>query len=434
MKTRGSHKRSRPGSSKDDPPAKIHKSEVINPEVEIPTETNKCTCGDNVPGINKINEKNILYMHVEGGTFYAKKNDKTFKTELLQKVCCLRNSNGGLLVTHVKNRDTGFGRNLDRFDERFEKDLNNMIEDDSPYWMNYRRRWLPSTERGEYQDYILLDVEGSSSVSTQDFNTYMPNDGSIVRPKAREIAEYMSKSHKASDTKNESKIGGDEFKEDHTLPYYENRDLQFKRLDKEVLLGSQWKDLPTDKAAVEKILSCRLYNYITTFTKLEKGGVIYFGVEEEKTEPPRENAEGLPTYHYKVRGLSLTENDKRQIKTDLLTSIKQNMLWVDDKGNTLKEEDVAQKVEITFHSTKGDDTSYVIEVLVPQKFAGMVFTKKEGPFACRVSRTGDKKEIIPVDLEKWQERVTEMLTCEKCKKGARQSGEQQQQQQQPQQQ
>ncbi|XP_071095875.1 uncharacterized protein [Haliotis cracherodii] len=428
-----------PGPSTDEPPAKIHKSEVINPEVS--TETNKCKCELNVPGINKINEKNILYMHVEGDTFYAKKKDKKlktelnekFKTELLQKVCCLRNSNGGLLVTHVVDRDAGFGRNLDRFDQRFEIDLNNMIEDDSPYWMNYRRRWLQPTEKGEYQDYILLYVKGSSSVSTQAFNTYMPNDGSIERPKAREIAEYMSKFHKASDTKNDSKIGGDEFKEGDTLPYYENRDLQFKRLDQGVLQCSQGKDLPTDKAAVEKILALRLYDYITAFTKLEQGGVIYFGVEEQKTEPPRENAEGHPTYHYKVRGLSLTENDKLQIKTDLLTNIKQNMLWVDDKGNTLKEEDVARKVEITFHSTKEDDTSYVIEVVVPQQYAGMVFTEKKGPFAWRLSRTGDKKKIIPVDLAKWQDRVKMMLTCEKCKKGARQSVEQQQQQQQPQQ-
>ncbi len=241
-----------------------------------------------------------MFMHVDHWVLgqSSKKGDeatrnvvKTFTNEFFQKVCCLRNNRGGVLAVHVRNMHQACGPSLDNFDQKVSKDLSDMIEDDSPYAYNYHRQWFqeikPSGDLPASRHVIVL-VKGSSSVSTKNFNTMVPFDCSKERPRAREVAKYLSDDirHGLSCRKREGK----NFLEGKRLDFIESRGVQFKSLsqadlEKDVKEHSDLNSLP-EKLAFRLIERLDLLQYISTFTKLEGGGSFFLGIEEEKRQGP----------------------------------------------------------------------------------------------------------------------------------------------------
>ncbi|XP_048254255.1 uncharacterized protein LOC124116187 [Haliotis rufescens] len=393
--------------------------------------------------IDNINERNTLHMDVAQSILFhlRKETRQTFKEKLLKKVCSLRNSRGGILVIHVTGRDQKFGPSLDRFDE-VENDLSNMIEDDTPFCENYTRYWIDGCQGVEsgaghrYTDYILLHVSGSGSISTRDFNTYMPRYGSIIRPKARELAGVLTrvstetKPHEENNVnKQEIKVKGREKK--RLLSGYKSRDVQFKRLR---LTDSQKKTETNDGNNIReqninnitnKVMD-RLSDYVTAFTKLTEGGAIYYGIEEEKgQEKERKKAtrsqtgDGPPTHHYVVNGILMSPDMHEVVKANIMTDITENMLWHNEQGDKYGEDEINNLVEISFHSTSeaevetavgtaaGEEDTYVIEVRVKGNFRGIAFTSKTGPCADRLD---DKKDTIAVDIKDWEKRIKLLQT------------------------
>ncbi|XP_067670213.1 uncharacterized protein [Haliotis asinina] len=260
-----------------------------------PVEVEKCDeCLKHLPDIKTYykSEKHVLSMHVEYWVLgqSAKKGDerkkehvKHFTDTFFKNVCSLRNSKGGVLAIHVQNKNDSYGPCLDDFDQKVSKDLSFMIEDDSPFVYNYQRRWFVD-DSGEYNKakYIVVIVKGSSSVSTKSFNTLVPYDGSKERPRARELAMYVSENRKCGCCSENVKTG---YKEGEYVDLIESRGVQFKSMSEEDLKKDSLDH--RDMGRVEQIVyrlieKLHLLEYITTFSKLVTGGSFFLGIEEEK--------------------------------------------------------------------------------------------------------------------------------------------------------
>ncbi|XP_046551360.1 uncharacterized protein LOC124261084 isoform X2 [Haliotis rubra] len=259
-----------------------------------PDDVEKYVCLKYLPDIKTYykSEKHVLSMHVEYWVLgqSGKKGDerkrehvKHFTETFFRKVCSLRNSKGGVLAIHVQNKNDNCGPCLDDFDQKVSKDLSFMIEDDSPFVYNYQRRWFVD-QSGEYNKakYIVVIVKGSSSVSTKSFNTLVPYDGSKERPRARELAIYLSENRRCGYcTENVRTV----YKEGEYVDLIESRGVQFKSMSEDDLKKDSLDH--RDRGRVEQIVyrlieKLHLLEYLTTFSKLVSGGSFFLGIEEEK--------------------------------------------------------------------------------------------------------------------------------------------------------
>ncbi|XP_046329955.1 schlafen family member 13-like isoform X1 [Haliotis rufescens] len=308
---------------------------------------------------------------------------KQLQSEFLEKACGLRNSGGGILLVHLvglSSRDRHPGK-LDEFTDDL---LVKLIDDGTLFVDCFTKQWLDEKkELSDYYDFISITVRPKNqSVVTANFMTKIPFDSKIEDPRASNIHGLLSTRktfrHKAPLVRGR----GRKYRLLH-----ESRNVQHKAFKAEKGNEKKLQSLQRDIPALVQYIwkDQRLREYITSFSKLDKGGSYFFGVAEEKREYGRKKYVSIKLVDH---GINLSRRDLKALKHNLIEKVQSDILCCSYDGETLNIE-AHDLVVIDHHLTK--DKNYVIEVAVGA-VEGLVFYDARGPSSFAI-KEGELKRI-----------------------------------------
>ena len=360
-------------------------------------------------------------------------------TRNLQKfylyVNSLLNGKGGTVVIHSKNPNL-----LERFDQKVDKKLIDLISDGSMYHDLFERGYSDDA----HLVYRIKPCAKNKPWSTLDFKTKTSTN------KGRDVPSYVQLSvwlenlcaqpnrsfKSANEGDMEFENGKQVFiKKDYGRePFQESMTIQAKSLrhaTTQDLVRHCWKTL-------------KLNEYISAFTKIRGGGSVYFGVGEHKEEKelwisalPRctkfvklttharaekwniwkdPNLRTKPTLFYVAKGnkvktvekatgefwteaIHLTKEERVRFHRGILERVVDELKWVGV-------EEPYDPVQVFFHDVASAPTDHcVIEVKV-NYYHGLCFHDKEGPESYRIKGPGNPRTAPAphrIDFPEWVE-------------------------------
>lgn len=299
--------------------------------------------------------------------------------DFLKHMNALLNEGGGLMYLHVENPHL-----MGNFSEQVDDKLAKMIPDDSTFAEVFNRSQVDD-------NHIRYEVfHGSRPLSTLNFNTKLSLDKGLCDPTHGQIRKQCSNFHPSTEEVAVGEGGGggvldpltkDDFVNLNGFGFQESVKAQAKRVRQE--LQSRERNRSVKKLVDFFWSSVSLPEYISAFTKLDRGGSVYFGVSEEKTE------DGKTTGKFLCEGVQLNEVEQRKIRDNLQEKTISDMKW-------LAHSVPVSPIEISFHQVgTGDVRSdfYVMEVGV-KSLRGLSFYDKSGPKAYELKR--DEPKLINV--------------------------------------
>ncbi|XP_067649633.1 uncharacterized protein [Haliotis asinina] len=322
----------------------------------------------------------------------VKEDKKTRKTaredkteELTKKVSALRNAGGGALLIHLLGLSPN-DRCLALFNEYVDDTLTKLIEDGVLFVDTYSKIWLSEhTTSEKYQEYLVLIVKSSLSLTTADFKTKVTSDENLTRPTTLNIKKLLFNEQQQKEKR--PKIRGI----DDSIQ--EGRDIEFKSFHKtpfegiitqtnvKEVLEYIWKDL-------------RLREYISSFTKIQDGGSYYLGIGE--------GLEEITGYNYKTKnkilsGIRVEPSLHETVKKGLTELIRQHTIV--QIGNAAQPRSADSLVKFKFHEVDKDQV-YILEVAVGYT-PGCVFYDTPEVYTMIEGST----QMIPVEFSEWLEKV-----------------------------
>ena len=358
------------------------------------------------------------------------------ETEALQQfykyVNSLFNEVGGAVVIHSNNPNL-----LERFDQKVDSKLTDLISDGSMYHEVFKRFYFDKA----HLVYLINPPAKPKPLSTLDFKTKTSfNKGKGV-PSHGQMSVWL-------ETLCDSPVSPESADED---------DMEFEK-GKQVLIEKDYGREPFQESMTIQAKSLRqatrqdlvrycwetlkLNEYISAFTKIKCGGSVYFGVGEhkEKTELwisalPQctrfveltthgryekwniwkdRNLRTEPTLYYVAKennvkkverstgefwteAIQLTEEECNQFRSGILERVENELKWVGA-------EEPYDPVRVVFHPVaSGQADHYVIEVKV-NYYHGLCFHDKEGPESYRIKGPGDPRTdpvIYRIPLDDW---------------------------------
>ncbi|XP_067686731.1 uncharacterized protein [Haliotis asinina] len=403
-----SYERKRRGVTGAQPPPKRSRQEVRNPPKPTTrssgfvTSTNCQVCKNaRRKAKDCIQESNFVCIDIPVSLLYKgihtpqerlskeqRVEKNKLKEQFLRRVCGLRNSGGGILLVHLvglSSRDRYPGK-LNEFTDDL---LVKLINDGSLFADCFSKQWLDAKEElKDYYDFISITVRPKKqAVVTVNFMTKIPFDWKIEDPQACNIQALLS-IRKTFNHKTPQVRGG----ERKYRSLHESRNVQHKAFKAEKGEEKNLKSLLRDIPALEKYIweDQRLREYITSFSKLDRGGSYFFGISEEDRTYERKR---YVSKHLVDHGLPLSERKLEKLKIYLLRRVQSDIFCCSYDGKKLNI-DASDLVHIANHHTK--DNKYVLEVAT-SAVEGLVFYEAEGPRSFAIK----EGEIIRIPFCKW---------------------------------
>ncbi|XP_067679228.1 uncharacterized protein [Haliotis asinina] len=151
------------------------------------------------------------------------------------------------------------------------------------------------------------------------------------------------------------------------------------------------------------------------------------GVENAKSEVPSgpgimgsSPADGVLSQGYKTgyniaKGVTLMPEERSELHAEILKCVQEDMLWLRSDGSVLTREEIAGEVHIRFHCTSVVCQTYVVEVRCRNIFSGIVFYKRCGPDAFRLTGVSEKRpRVIRMDPKEWILLLKKAMECDNC--------------------
>ena len=337
--------------------------------------------------------------------------DKTPKLQQFYKyVNSLLNGKGGSVIIHVNNLNF-----LERFDQKVDKKLCDLISDGSMYHNVFKRFYFDNahlvyeiTPRPRKRPWSTLDFKTKTSVNKgKEAPTYEQ-----MKVWLQELCGPVNKED-TDECKIKFTLNEEVFikKGNRLEPFQESMNMQAKSLP-------QAKKPKLDNYCWEHL---KLKEYISAFTKVKSGGSVYFGVGEGKNItdawvpvtpqwiklgfPPMGTGNQpwkvwadqnvtTPTVYYvakqenvktketstgqfRTEALPLTKAEREQFRRGILKMVKDELKWF----GTVEPQN---PVEVSFCDVAKASTDHcVIEVKV-NYYHGLCFHDKEGPESYRI--------------------------------------------------
>ena len=372
-------------------------------------------------------------------------HDWTVETlgKFLEVINALLNSGGGNVCVHADDPYL-----LNRFDERVDNKMQDLITDGSCFTDNFVRNF----HLDKHHVIFRVKHRHRSILSTLHSNIKLSLDKGLANPtqaQIRFLVQWASKKTEKTEEEEEEEEdkplefnfsqGNEVVVKDDKGVFQESRSIQAKAVvvDKP---QQQQQGLASAKNSGE-LLAERIWKvvspYISAFCRVNEGGSVYFGVQEEKTRGKKwelattgdyqnifdmqlptgytvwkmnNNAlcvaqtkdvpeKEVQTGKFVCEGITLTNEDENALKKSIEAKVKQEMLWISTSRDPLP-----CPVRVFMRQVTGPAGLYVIEVKIKQ-FHGLCFYHKQGPLSYTLSQKTQKAELISV--EQWLDWIQE---------------------------
>ncbi|KAK7095817.1 uncharacterized protein [Littorina saxatilis] len=176
----------------------------------------------------------------------------------------------------------------------------------------------------------------------------------------------------------------------HSVCFQEDQRLQAKRIGKTL----------TQQELGDSIWNFHeLGEYISALSKVPGGGIVYFGIHEQKKKNTKFISEGVPLSHLKKCNLKESFDERAS-----------DLLWVGQTqpNDADNKRSVGTVKFIPLPDRHGQIDRYIIEVTVRQ-FKGVCFFRKNGPESYELNQENEPEEVKP-----WQ-RWAALSNCKTLK-------------------
>ena len=358
--------------------------------------------------------------------------------KFLQIMNALYNQGSGAVIVH-----TDEPHRLNKFDEKVDNELHNMITDQSCF--------TDCFERFHYDDkHIVFRVKPKERrLSTLVPNTRISVEHGTVDPSQAQL-QYLNEtaSRKQDDTPtsaNEVTLILEKDKEvfvglkSRKVAFQESRHTQAKQFPKRTIKLLKDESKTTEERIRQLANDCvkgrRLCKYVSAFSKLDGGGSVYFGLEEKKINSVKrwrrvedEEYKDVFTVHHPefsawkdgnvycvareedvpvknevktgefiCQGISLNSEERRLLSKYIKEKIKTDMLWLSRFRSPFP-------VQVKFLNVPRTSDHCVVQVKV-EKYHGLSFYKPEGPLSYELSSQKRLQTVRSITVEKWLKRV-----------------------------
>ncbi|KAK7496380.1 hypothetical protein BaRGS_00012302, partial [Batillaria attramentaria] len=317
------------------------------------------------------------------------KDEKRKKFEEFHKCLNARiNAGGGTVCVHIDKP-----HRLGSFDEKIDDRMMELIPDDSLFSQNFERHYLPDKK------HVLFRVipRPRHYLSTLNFNTTQSLNKGLSELTHGQMRSYLKELKSRTpapespgaepevtlkfERKKEVMIvkGKDE------VHFQESICMQAKSVDEKLALpgGNAHRIVDLAKYFWEGT-SKSLPHYISAFTKLTKGGSVYFGVSEGKGTGDHND---VATGSFICDGVELNDRDCEDLKKLILRYVREKMMWIPGL------EEHCNPVDVKFHEVKKAGCLFVIEVAV-KYFHGVAFYNPEEKKQPRQGDPDDDRGVI----------------------------------------
>ncbi|KAK7088849.1 uncharacterized protein [Littorina saxatilis] len=409
----------------------------------------------------------------ELGSQFSKKITKKLKREkekkFLKNLNALMNTGGGILCLHVENPHM-----LGSFEESVNLAMASLISDNTTFPENFERHLKDD-------NHVIFRVKQKERpLSTVSFQTKISYDKGVEDATHGQMRHLLMPKEREEDSKQPAHTKltyeykfreGEEVKVKVTnakgnptkvkeVVYQESRNAQAKKIPKP----------PVGRTAAEKVetLTEPFFNednypgtflprYFAAFSKLEAGGSILLGVEEEKiklpkwTEVPAAERENLLTFKnpgltlwtytkedaaqyifgqecpleqiekktgvFNCQGVKLNPQEQDCLREDIRQKAKNMMYWhcglfAEQSTPGSHSPSFQPPVQVKFHQVENDPDLVVPEIIV-EEYKGMAFIGTEGPEAYYIQ--SDTSNVKRMKMDEWFELYKELF-CASCHK------------------
>lgn len=211
---------------------------------------------------------------------------RSMDEHILEDLCAILNSGGGVLVFENADYKTATADNLDRYWRRLEEMLLTPLVHPSSYNSIYDR----VGEHHEPKIYLFCLVP--KTLCTARIDLYLPKDKSVKQATATELRELLEDSSEntdlsepSNDLENVCKSQPSEFHYGQKMSFSEGNNIQFKCYSNGIKnkksstekKSIKWEEIPKEKKGIKW---AEIPKYISAFANAD-GGQIFLGVSDD---------------------------------------------------------------------------------------------------------------------------------------------------------
>ncbi|XP_070184703.1 uncharacterized protein [Littorina saxatilis] len=334
-------------------------------------------------------------------------NIKTKRGEFKKLFCALLNClEDNAVIFHVE--DT---RILDKHDIAWNDELMQFVSDNSCYHDVFERVII---DKKHFRVRVKPRKDSECVMSTLCFHSSLSRDkGLDNHPSHHKFQRVMENARDGHGYCNETlfnlpddtafKLGKEVDVKGHpngSVPFQECMWLQAKRIERklepEQIVDIMWEE------KTKMVCKHELGRYISAFSKVPGGGIIYFGICEKPG-----NDKNIKIKNFVSEGVEFRLQDFCNLK-QLLNKKMENLLWV--RAPSQSDNDQSENIPVlagrvdVFRLSEGLQSRCIIKITVKQ-FQGVCFFRKEGPESYVLN-----DQNVPVPVTDWVE-WAEMSHC-----------------------